>query len=83
MLVRAEFMNRKTILPRRKTMQFVQVRFPRSSRLYTYRNDGVPFQIGDEGLVQTANGEMAVEIVDILEAEPRFDTKPISRKTLV
>lgn len=68
-------------------MQFVQVRFPKSSRrscrLYTYRNDGVPFQTGDEGIVQTANGEMTVEIVEVLEAEPRFDTKPISRKTLV
>jgi hypothetical protein len=59
--------------------QFVQVKFPRGGRLYTYHNDGDPVVPGDQVKIagRGDDGWQAAHVDAISFTKPAFDTKPI------
>lgn len=64
--------------------QYVKCQFnPWDRRTYTYHSDDHEFAVGDKGTVETNRGEVSVEIVEIADEVPNFETKPISREVLV
>ena len=63
--------------------QFVQVRFGTSPRLYAYRNEGHPFEVGEVGVVEAKAGPQRVTVVEILDTPPPFNCKPIMREALI
>lgn len=57
--------------------QYIEVTFDRSSRRYTYRNDGQPVAVGDRVRVKTGRTKpVAVTVAAILKPV-KFETKPI------
>lgn len=58
--------------------QYVMVKFrPTDTRTYTYHNDEEPVSIGDKVQVDSRDGLVAVEVVDLADDPPPFATKPI------
>lgn len=60
--------------------QYVRVQFPNSSRTYTYHNDGPPLAVGQAVKAETRHGWVTAEVVELVEEQPPFDTKPVTAK---
>lgn len=63
-------------------MQYVECKFPNSSKSYCYHWDGAPLAIGDKVDVMTDRGALSVEVVGFRAEKPPFATKPIMGKVV-